>query len=187
MHHIDGKIEFLEILLQRPMIMARSLHEYIHMLKRGKLTDAVDEGAESLTGILEGVCWACLKALMTQEQGSREETSNVFSLPNIHPNVDGLILEHGNRFENRPWLASFRHRSSLFRWKRESMVWVDRPEPVEVPLPSTAKRFLAGPIDILGVLNTSVMATLNVRSKTSRKKAAWRTTPVKWRRRRRPE
>jgi hypothetical protein len=35
------------------------------------------------------------------------------------------------------------------------MVWVERSELVEVPLPSTAERFLAVPTDISGVLNTS--------------------------------
>jgi hypothetical protein len=34
-------------------------------------------------------------------------------------------------------------------------MWVDRSESVEVPLPSTAERFLAVPTDISGVLNTS--------------------------------
>ena len=34
-------------------------------------------------------------------------------------------------------------------------MWVERSEPVEVPLPSTAERFLAVPTDISGVLNTS--------------------------------
>src|SRR5216683_7149953 len=34
-------------------------------------------------------------------------------------------------------------------------MWVERSEPVEVPLPYTAERFLAVPTDISGVLNTS--------------------------------
>ncbi len=34
-------------------------------------------------------------------------------------------------------------------------MWVERSESVEVPLPSTAKRFLAVPTDISGVPNTS--------------------------------
>src|SRR6185312_11087381 len=34
-------------------------------------------------------------------------------------------------------------------------MWVDRSEPVEVPLPSTAGRFPLVPTDISGVLNTS--------------------------------
>jgi hypothetical protein len=37
----------------------------------------------------------------------------------------------------------------------EKMVWVESSELVEVPLPSTAERFLAVPTDISGVLNTS--------------------------------
>jgi hypothetical protein len=40
------------------------------------------------------------------------------------------------------------------------MGWVERSELVEVPLPSTAERFLAVPTDISGVLNTSPVSSV---------------------------
>jgi hypothetical protein len=52
-------------------------------------------------------------------------------------------------------LCSFGHRSSLLGGKQEHRLWVERSEPVEVPLPSTAEGFLAVPTDIVGVLSTS--------------------------------
>jgi hypothetical protein len=55
----------------------------------------------------------------------------------------------------------------LVMMKTEKMLWVERSEPVEVPLPSTAEGFFASPQTYEGFSTPPVLATLIIRSKNS--------------------
>ncbi len=70
-------------------------------------------------------------------------------------NVQGLVSQHGDRLEIRTLFRSGCHSRSLLPWSHTDACWVDRPEPVEVPLPSTDQKFLAGFTDVSGFFNTS--------------------------------
>jgi hypothetical protein len=126
------------------MIISNIQHEDVFGWR--KTAHPLDESAKSLAGILEDQRRAGFKAVMTLQQGPGEEAGHVFGLANVHSDVQGLIQEHRDRFEIRPPLRWFRHGSSLPGGKQRSesatSLWlVERSEPVEVPLPSTAKRF----------------------------------------------
>src|SRR6266568_1055270 len=97
---------------------------------------------------------------MALQQRFREKACDVFCFADVNSNVQGLIQEHGDRFEVSMLYGSLRHSASLLPWRQtthrtEQSSWVDRSESVEVSLPSTAEGFLVVPTDISGVLSTS--------------------------------
>ena len=97
---------------------------------------------------------------MALQQRFREKACDVFCFADVNSNVQGLIQEHGDRFEVSMLYGSLRHSALLLPWRQtthrtEQSSWVDRSESVEVSLPSTAEGFLVVPTDISGVLSTS--------------------------------
>src|SRR5712692_2182455 len=155
MHDVDRDVQVLQVLLKGAVMVARALHQDEHVLMRTVAADPLDEQAEALAGILENERWAGLEAVMPRKQGLREEASHVFSLANVNADIQGLIQQHRNRFEVWMCMCSFGHGAVLLPSTQLNRRWVERSEPVEVSLPSTAEGFLAVPTDISGVLSTS--------------------------------
>src|SRR6266702_4968075 len=64
MHRIDREIAFLQVLLERKVVVSCFFHQDEAVLKRRKALYPLYEGAETLSRVLEGKRWTRLKALM---------------------------------------------------------------------------------------------------------------------------
>jgi hypothetical protein len=98
-HEVDRDVQFLQILLERAMIVARALHQDEGVFKRAVAADPLEEQAEALTGILEHQRWAGLEAVMTCEQGRREKARHVLVLADVNADIQGLMQQQRNRGE----------------------------------------------------------------------------------------
>jgi len=93
MHRIDREIAFLQVLLERKVVMARFFHQYETVLKRRKALYPLHERTEALSRVLEGERWTRLKALMALEKGGRDKAGHMLQLADIDADVQGLMLE----------------------------------------------------------------------------------------------
>ncbi len=91
MHQVDGHIQFQQILLQRFVIMARLLQEDKHLLQGHVGSQAIREGAESLTTILELQDWTALEAPIPRQERRRNKPSDVRQFADIDAHIDGLV------------------------------------------------------------------------------------------------
>src|SRR3989440_2441994 len=159
-HDVDGDVQLLQVLLQGTMIVPRALHEHENLFQRSKAACPLHEHAKPLARIFKHERRTGLKAIMTLKERLGEEACDMGPFADVNTNIQGLIQEQRNCFEVRTLSRLLCHRSPLLRWRQahartEKTMWVDRSEPVEVPLPSTAEGFLVVPTDISGVPCTS--------------------------------
>jgi hypothetical protein len=87
MHRIDWEIAFLQVLLERKVVMSRFFHQDETILKRRKALYPLEEGAEALSRVLEGKRWTRLKALMALEKGGRDKAGHMLHLTDIDADV----------------------------------------------------------------------------------------------------
>src|SRR6266699_2615913 len=95
-HHVDRKIQLLQIVEQRPMVVASHFHDHIHLGQRHIATDAVDQAPKPFTRVLKGQGWTVFKALVPTEQCRRDEACNVGFLANIHAHIQGFAGKPGD-------------------------------------------------------------------------------------------
>jgi len=98
-HDIDRDVQFLQVLLERAMIVAGALEQHERVLQRAVGAHALDEQAEALAGVLEHEGGAGLEAVMTREQSLGEEACHVLALANVDANIDRLMEQQRNRGE----------------------------------------------------------------------------------------
>jgi hypothetical protein len=117
------------------------------MFQRSQLTQALDQLPKTFAGVLKEQRGACFKAFVALKQRFGEEARYMLVFPDINSQVHRLTQEHGNGLEFRPPFRWFRHNASLQAREKQgsesaTSKWsVERSKSVEVPLPSTAKRF----------------------------------------------
>ncbi len=110
MHRIDREIAFLQVLLERQVVVSCFFHQDEAVLKRRKALYPLEEGAETLSRVLEGKRWTRLKALMALEKGGRDKACSMLHLAHINANIQGLVLEERNGLKIGTLFRLFSHR-----------------------------------------------------------------------------
>src|SRR5258708_37527923 len=90
--------------------MARVFQQDRSLFKRDILTKAVYKAAEAFAGLFKREGRTAFKALMASEQRPCEKTCNVSKFPDIYPDIEGFLWEHGKQRQMRVRFAVGSHR-----------------------------------------------------------------------------
>jgi hypothetical protein len=136
MGHIDRQIQFLQELQDRFVVMARFFQEDGLMFKRAEFTHAFEERLKSFPAIRKCQSRTGFKALMAFEKGFGNKASDVPRFSNINTKKQGFMLQQWNGLESLFRLSGHGlHPPTRELTEHDATTWVDRPVPVETPLP----------------------------------------------------